>query len=78
MDGEAWWATVHGVTESRTQLSDFTFTFVVPVSWQSSHQSSSIAKPCGLWTVPSSMKNYLQVTEHLRKYSKVKEIKINS
>ena len=25
MDGEAWWATVHGVTESRTRLSDFTF-----------------------------------------------------
>ena len=27
MDGEAWWATVHGVTKSRTQLSNFTFTF---------------------------------------------------
>ena len=27
MDGEAWWAAVHGVTKSRTQLSDFTFTF---------------------------------------------------
>ena len=27
MDGEAWWATVHGVAESRTQLSNFTFTF---------------------------------------------------
>ena len=26
MDGEAWWATVHGVTKSRTQLSDFSFT----------------------------------------------------
>ena len=24
MDGGAWWATVHGVAESRTQLSDFT------------------------------------------------------
>ena len=24
MDGEAWWATVHGVTKSQTQLSDFT------------------------------------------------------
>ena len=24
-DGGAWWATVHGVTESRTRLSDFTF-----------------------------------------------------
>ena len=27
MDGEAWWAAVHGVTESQTRLSDFTFTF---------------------------------------------------
>ena len=27
MDGEAWWAAVHAVTKSRTQLSDFTFTF---------------------------------------------------
>src|SRR5574341_143378 len=27
MDGGAWWAKVHGVARSRTQLSDFTFTF---------------------------------------------------
>ena len=27
MDGRAWWAAVHGVTKSRTQLSDFTLTF---------------------------------------------------
>ena len=27
MDGGAWWAAGHGVTKSRTQLSDFTFTF---------------------------------------------------
>ena len=27
MDGGAWWAAVHGVAKSRTQLSDFTFTF---------------------------------------------------
>ena len=27
MDGGAWWAAVHGVAESWTQLSDFTFTF---------------------------------------------------
>ena len=30
MDGGAWWAAVHGVTKSRTQLSDFTFTFHFP------------------------------------------------
>jgi len=27
MDGGAWWAVVHGVAKSRTQLSNFTFTF---------------------------------------------------
>ena len=27
MDAGAWWATVHGVTKSQTQLSDFPFTF---------------------------------------------------
>ena len=27
MDGGAWWAAVHGVAESQTQMSDFTFTF---------------------------------------------------
>ena len=27
MDGGAWWAAVHGVAESRAQLSDFTFPF---------------------------------------------------
>ena len=30
MDGGGWWATVHGVTKSRTRLSDFTFTFSGP------------------------------------------------
>ena len=28
-DGGAWWATVHRVAKSQTQLSDFTFTFKV-------------------------------------------------
>ena len=27
MDGEPWWAAVHGVAQSRARLSDFTFTF---------------------------------------------------
>ena len=26
MDGGTWWAAVHGVAKSRTQLSNFTFT----------------------------------------------------
>ena len=35
MDGGAWWATVHGITESRTQLSDFTTSW-----WQRAQESS--------------------------------------
>ena len=27
IDGRAWWAAVHGVAQSRTRLSNFTFTF---------------------------------------------------
>ena len=27
MDGEVWWAAVHGATKSWTRLNDFTFTF---------------------------------------------------
>ena len=27
MDGGAWWAALHGVAKSRTQLNDFTLTF---------------------------------------------------
>ena len=29
VDGGAWWATVHGVAKSQTQLSDFTFTLCI-------------------------------------------------
>ena len=29
VDGEAWWATVYGVTKSRTRLSNFTFTDIM-------------------------------------------------
>ena len=35
MDGGAWWAAVHGVAKSRTQLNDFTLTFDFPaLEWQ--------------------------------------------
>ena len=32
MDGGAWWAAVHGVAKSRTQLRDITFTFLFSLS----------------------------------------------
>ena len=34
MDGGAWWATVHGISESWTRLSDFTHSLT-----QEAHQS---------------------------------------
>ena len=30
MDRGAWWATVHGVTKSRTQLNDWAYTYYIP------------------------------------------------
>ena len=44
MDGGAWWATVHGITKSRTWLSDFTFTFfspslMTPPLWQNAKKN---------------------------------------
>ena len=30
VDGGAWWAVVHGIAKSPTQLSEFTFTFYFP------------------------------------------------
>ena len=32
MDGEAWWAAVHGVAKSQTRLNDFTFNFHFPLA----------------------------------------------
>ena len=41
MDRGAWWATVHGVTKSRT-LSDFTFTFM---HWRRKWQPTPVFLP---------------------------------
>ena len=42
MDAGAWWATVHGVTKSQTQLSDFTFTFM---HWRRKWQPTPVFLP---------------------------------
>ena len=42
MDGAAWWAAVHGVTKSRTRLSDFTFTFM---NWRKKWQPTPVFLP---------------------------------
>ena len=48
MDGRAWWATVHGVTKSRTRLSDFTFTFHFPELEKEMATHSSVLA----WRIP--------------------------
>ena len=42
MDGGAWWAAVHGVPRSWTQLSGFTFTFM---HWRRKWQPTSVFLP---------------------------------
>ena len=42
MDGGAWWVAVHGVTKSRTQLSDFSFTFM---HWRKKWQPTPVFLP---------------------------------
>ena len=44
MDRGAWWAAVHGVAESRTWLSDFTFTFTF-VHWRRKWQPTPVFLP---------------------------------
>ena len=49
MDEGAWWAAVHGVSKSRTQLSDFTFTFHFHASEKEmAWRIPRMAKPGGL------------------------------
>ena len=42
MDGGAWWAAVDGVVKSRTQLSDFPFTFHFPALEKAMATHSSV------------------------------------
>ena len=42
MDRGAWWAAFHGVTKSRTRLSDFPFTFHFPALEKEMETHSSV------------------------------------
>ena len=50
MDGGAWWAAVHGVMKSRTQLSNFTFTFHFHALEKEMAAHSSVLA----WRIPDS------------------------
>ena len=52
MDGGAWWAAIHGVAKSSTQLSDFTFTFhFYALEKETATHSSVLA-----WRIPGTGK----------------------
>ena len=50
MDREAWCAVIHGVTKSRTRLSDFTFTFHFPALEKEMATHSSVLA----WRIPGT------------------------
>ena len=50
MDGGAWKAAVHGVARSRTELSDFTFTFHIHALEKEMATHSSVLA----WTIPGT------------------------
>ena len=52
MDGGAWWAAVHGVAKTRTQLSDFTFTFHFHALEKEMATPSSVLA----WRIPGTRK----------------------
>ena len=66
MDRGAWKAEVHGVTKSRTQLSDFTFTFHFHALEKEMATHSSVlawripgmGEPGGLWSMGSHRVRY--------------------
>ena len=52
MDEGSWWAAVHGVTKSRTRLSDFTFTFHLHALEKEMATHSSVLA----WRIPGTGK----------------------
>ena len=50
MDGGAWWAAVHGVAESQTRLSNFTFTF----HFHALEKEMAIHSSIRAWRIPGT------------------------
>ena len=58
MDGEAWYATVHGVAKSQIGLSDFTFTFSGSHSKESTSNVGDLGSIPGLGRSPRERNDY--------------------
>ena len=70
MDGGAWWAAVHGVTKSRTPLSDFTFTFHFHALEKEMATHSSVLA----WRIPGTLRAVTDISS-LLSFSLVVRIK---
>ena len=57
MDAGAWWAAVHGVTTSRTRLSDFAFTF----HFDALEEEMAIHSSVLAWEIPWTEKSNNQI-----------------
>ena len=83
MDGGAWWVVVHGVTRSRTRLSDFTFTFHFHALEKEMATHSSVlawripgtGEPGGLPSVGSQSRTLLK---RLSSSSKIKSVTVST
>ena len=54
MDGGAWQAAVHGVSRSRTRLSDFTFTFTFTFHFHALEKEMATHSSILAWRIPGT------------------------
>ena len=54
MDGEAWKAVVHGVTEGRTRLSDFILLFTFTFHFHALEKEMAIHSSVLAWRIPGT------------------------
>ena len=74
MDGGAWWAAVHGVMKSWTQLSDFTFTFHFDALEKEMATHSSVLS----WRIPETGEPGGLLSMGLQSQTRLKQFSSNS
>ena len=74
MDGGAWWAAVHGVTEGRTRLSDFTFTFHFHALEKEMATHSSVL----VWRIPETGASWAAIYGVAQSQTRLKQLSSSS
>ena len=74
MDGGAWWATVHGVAKSQTQLSNFTHSLTLKVATKiagglQSSQTSPEGRPTSELPEPMAEFSFLLAVSYRHQFS---------